>query len=86
MSAPVKYLMTKNGWDHYTGGFTSKEKVAGWLTIEQVRSRVARLPDSTRWLWDIDAYRKEGPHDHIVGSINAYDFEGFVPEYDEVPQ
>ena len=82
------YTMKKYTWNADLGEYSNVEKRTGPLTLEQVTARVARLPDTTRHFWHIDAYREfvndwnrlETRH---CGGINADEFEDDVPEFSE---
>jgi len=83
MSTPsIHYEMRKMGWNAGSGAYDNVECVIAPLTIKQVRARVARLPESTNWLWRILAIMTEsGPTSYTVGSISADEFSRDVPLY-----
>ena len=75
------YIMRKYDWDPDRGEYSNVTKRTPQLTLAQVRARVARLPDTTRHFWHIDAY---SVMDALrVGGINADEFDGEVPEFSE---
>ena len=82
------YRMEKSGWDARTGGYDALERCADPLTLKQVRARVARLPSTTDWLWNISKYRIDknacGGRE-LISYINAEEFDGDVPDYDRKP-
>ncbi len=80
----IFYQMKKAAWDCATGGYTATERVTDYLTLAQVRARVARLPDSTIHFWGITMYcrneESEGAK-YITGEISAEEFDGDVPVF-----
>ena len=75
------YIMRKYDWAPIRGGYSIVTERTPRLSLEQVRAWVARLPDTTRHFWHIDAY---SVMDALrVGGINADEFDGEVPEFSE---
>jgi hypothetical protein len=82
---PIVYQMEKYSWNARTGGYDNTEKLVYPLTLKEVRARVARLPETTIWLWNVSKYRLNkncyGGRE-LIADINADEFDGDVPDYD----
>ena len=78
----ITYRMTKSAYDHRTGCYTSIERDVGNLTLADVRRRIARLPETTDWLWSVEKrlVNADGSTDRL-GSINASEFSDDVPDF-----
>ena len=80
----TQYVIKKRGWNAAEGAYINVERVLGPLSIEQVRARVAKLPDSTIWLWTIVLQKVYADgHGETIGSVNSEEFDGATPEWQE---
>ena len=79
----VFYTMSKSAWNAQLGDYSSTEIQTGPLTLAQVRGRVARLPTTTDWLWNIDKWESDilDGCSHIIGFVSADEFDGDVETF-----
>jgi hypothetical protein len=81
----IVYQMEKYSWNARTGEYDNTEKLVYPLTLKEVRARVARLPETTIWLWSVSKHRLNknccGGRE-LIADINAEEFDSDVPDYD----
>ena len=78
----IFYTMQKSAWDARLGDYSAIEAHTGAITLAEVQSRVARLPDTTDWLWTVEKRRGDPDgYSEVVGSVSADEFNGDVEEW-----